>query len=183
MCWRTQHYKRLESSSLLTKNSSAIVLSALHRRQHSEDNDFSTFWFSIRSLHRPLNEVTALHLGVFSKNRRGVLVGAFWAPWHGSVYHTVNVIKSVSCQYLLARRAAPLCFSNSPPSVWLDSCSQAAPEMTWAPSGQLWGPPNMVSGLFQDSTGEPGGEGFSSGGVIRIETGLTLRWCVVFFSL
>jgi hypothetical protein len=41
----------------------------------------------------------------------------------------------------------------------------------------------MVSGLFQGSTGEPEGEGFSGGGVIRIEAGLTLRWCVVFFSL
>lgn len=100
--------------------------------QPGYDDHSSTFWFSIRSLHRPLNEVTALHLGVFSKNRRGVLVGAFWAPWHGSVYHTVNVIKSVSCQYLLARRAAPLRSSNSPPSVRLDSCSQAASEKTLA---------------------------------------------------
>lgn len=45
----------------------------------------------------------------------------FWGPWHRSVYHTVNVIKFKSCQYLLANGgAASLCSSNSPPSVWLD---------------------------------------------------------------
>lgn len=28
-----------------------------------------------------------------------------WGRWHGSVYHTVIIIKSKSCQYLLARGA------------------------------------------------------------------------------
>lgn len=39
-------------------------------------------------------------------------------PWHCSVYHTVNVIKSKSCQYLLAKGGGSLslCSSNSPPS-------------------------------------------------------------------
>lgn len=42
--------------------------------------------------------------GLFAVQSRGV----FWGLWHRSVYHTVNVIKSKSCQYLLAKGGQPL---------------------------------------------------------------------------
>lgn len=54
---------------------------------------------------------------LFAVQNRGAFVGL----WHRSVYHTVNVIKSKSCQCLLARGwGGCVCSSNSPPSVWLD---------------------------------------------------------------
>lgn len=58
--------------------------------------------------------------------------------WQFSVYHTVIVIKSKSCQFLLAKRGLDsLCSSNSPPSVWLDCCPSQY--QTWH-----WGSPNRA---------------------------------------
>lgn len=56
----------------------------------------------------------------------------FWGLWHCSVYHTVNVIKSKSCQYLLAKGGSLSLLLKQPSICLIGLWSQAVPDMTQA---------------------------------------------------